>query len=197
MYKVFFNYKTIFIADKVEFSNLPQNTLVFSYNNDFDLEVLIQKAENQDQNINYLILNPNPVQVFEEFSKHFKVIEAAGGKIYNTNNQFLGIFRREKWDLPKGKIDKGETIEEAAIRECREETGLISIEIDKKIGETYHSYSQKKRILKKTHWFSMKLKIDEPARPEIEEDITEIKWFDNNEYHDFSNNTFPSILEIV
>jgi ADP-ribose pyrophosphatase YjhB (NUDIX family) len=197
MYKVFFNNNTIFFSDKPDFSNLPFNTLAVRYIEDFPLEILEEKAKNEARKINYFILVQNLEEAFKKFQSQYKIIEAAGGIIFNSKNQFLGIYRRDKWDLPKGKVDQGEDIEAAAIRECQEETGLISLKIENKITETYHTYFQKKQILKRTHWYRMNLINDEPTSPQIEEEITKVKWFENLYSDEFTNNTFASILEVL
>jgi 8-oxo-dGTP pyrophosphatase MutT (NUDIX family) len=62
-----------------------------------------------------------------------KTIVAAGGLVFNENKELLMIYRRSKWDLPKGKLDEGETIEECAIREVEEETGVQQIILGKLI----------------------------------------------------------------
>ncbi len=65
------------------------------------------------------------------FFKLFKPVTAAGGLVENEKGEVLLIFRRGKWDLPKGKLDPGETIEQCAVREVEEETGLKNIELKK------------------------------------------------------------------
>src|SRR5207253_9617773 len=109
------------------------------------------------------------------FYKHFTLVIAAGGLVTNTDNDILMILRRGKWDLPKGKLDKGETLEKCAVREVEEETGLTGIELEKKIITTYHTYTEfGKHILKESHWFKMKYPLNEKPVPQTEEDITEV-----------------------
>lgn len=197
MYKVFFNDNKIFFSENFDVKQLPANTLVIEYNNDFSLDILLKKINNENRKVNYLLLCNNSDSLFEEFKANFKLIDAAGGLIFNKKNELLGIFRRGKWDLPKGKVDKNESFEKAAIRECQEETGLVSLKIINKLPETYHTYFQNKWILKRTHWYKMELLIDEPTIPQTEEDINEIKWFRLSELEEFKSNTFASIKEIL
>jgi len=105
---------------------------------------------------------------------HF--IEAAGGLIRNKN-KYLFIKRLGKWDLPKGKLDKGETNEEAAIRECEEECAVKNLNIIKPLSDTYHIYEYKNKLaLKTTYWFLMETDYAKALKPQVEENIEEVKW---------------------
>jgi 8-oxo-dGTP pyrophosphatase MutT (NUDIX family) len=95
--------------------------------------------------------------------------------------QLLVIYRRNSWDLPKGKIDTGETPDIAAIREVQEETGVVNLSISHEIIQTWHTYKQKKRILKRTYWFDM-ITSDVNLIPQLEEDIEEARWVDPQEF---------------
>lgn len=145
-----------------------------------------------------IILSDNLEKLRKDFFKHFKLIQAAGGLVKNKNGEILLIFRRGKWDLPKGKLDENESIIECAVREVKEETGLTDIKAGKEIGATYHTYVQfGKHILKQSHWFMMVAKKDEPLIPQTEEDITEIKWVKKEDLEKYLNNTFPTIISIL
>jgi 8-oxo-dGTP pyrophosphatase MutT (NUDIX family) len=125
-------------------------------------------------------------------------IIAAGGIVENEERKILFQFRRGKWDLPKGKLDEGETIEECAVREVEEETGLRNISLGELIGITHHSYAEKgKDIDKETHWYAMKVEGEQKLIPQIAEDIHELKWISEHELSPYLSNTFPNIIEIV
>jgi 8-oxo-dGTP pyrophosphatase MutT (NUDIX family) len=112
-------------------------------------------------------------------TKHYHIWQAAGGLITNPEGHILLIFRRGKWDLPKGKLDHGETIEQCALREVSEETGLHTLSLAEKICSTYHTYiirEKDEKILKHTHWFKMSFTGSEQTIPQIEEDIIDIQW---------------------
>jgi len=95
-------------------------------------------------------------KVVKDLKKMFKIIKAGGGVVQNSNKEILFIYRMKKWDLPKGKLDKGETIKECAKREVEEET-KVKVECGSKIISTWHTYTRNKKfILKKTTWFNMK-----------------------------------------
>lgn len=109
---------------------------------------------------------------------YFHYIEAAGGFI-QKENKFLFIRRHNKWDLPKGKLEKDETIEHAAIRECEEECGVYGLKIVKRLNSTFHIYRYKKGFaLKQSYWFYMITDYAQKLIPQNEEDITEVDWFD-------------------
>lgn len=132
------------------------------------------------------------------FFKHFKPVTAAGGLVENEKREVLLIFRRGKWDLPKGKLDKGETIEQCAVREVEEETGLKDIELKKPLTITYHTYNDfGKQMLKDSHWFTMKVKGKQKITPQTEEDITEIKWVKKKEVKNYFDNIFPSVKDVL
>jgi 8-oxo-dGTP pyrophosphatase MutT (NUDIX family) len=132
------------------------------------------------------------------FFKHFTIIKAGGGLVKNKKGEILLIFRRNKWDLPKGKLDDNETIEECAKREVQEETGLQELKMGKPIVITYHTYVQfGKHILKESHWYAMDATGDEKPVPQTEEDITEIIWAKKKDLKKYVSNTFPAIVEVL
>jgi 8-oxo-dGTP pyrophosphatase MutT (NUDIX family) len=142
--------------------------------------------------------NPNLENLFDYFSALFHIIEAAGGLVKNKKGEYLFIFRNGKWDLPKGKIEKGESIKTAAIREVQEECGVNELNIVKELSSTYHIYFiEKKAILKRTYWFEMICKDDFKLVPQTEEGITEVKWMDAKKLKQVYDNTFESIKEVL
>ena len=129
-----------------------------------------------------------------------KTIIAAGGLVFNEQNELLMIFRRGKWDLPKGKLDAGETVEACAVREVQEETGLITIELENLIGKTYHEYFDKwvnENVVKESWWYKMKSSVNEKLIPQVEEDIELIEWVDKKNFRKYLDNSYRNISEIV
>ena len=132
------------------------------------------------------------------FFRHFNVIQAAGGVITNAREEVLLIFRRGKWDLPKGKLDKDETLEECALREVEEETGLKGIDLGKFCTVTYHVYHEfGKQNLKESHWYRMRYNGNEKPVPQTEEDITEIRWVAITDLAEYTNNTYATIIDVL
>ena len=132
------------------------------------------------------------------FFKNFTLIEAAGGIVQNSDKALLFIYRLDKWDLPKGKIEKGEAPDICAAREVTEETGINRLTVKKKIGETYHVYNEfGKHFLKITHWFYITCPAEQETKAQTEENITEVKWVNTKDIKKPTANTYPSIKDIL
>jgi len=129
-----------------------------------------------------------------------KKIIAGGGVVVNENNQVLFIYRRKKWDLPKGKLDPGEDIKACAIREVMEETGIRNLTIGNLIIVTTHSYEENGlNMQKETHWFEMKAStVDNPIlTPQLEEDIEKIEWVSLENLEEYLSETYTSIQQVL
>jgi 8-oxo-dGTP pyrophosphatase MutT (NUDIX family) len=127
-------------------------------------------------------------------------IIAGGGLVLNDEGGLLMIFRRGKWDLPKGKLDPGETIEQCAVREVIEETGLKKVEHGELIGITYHAYFDpylKEDVTKESHWYAMRARGEQMLVPQTEEDITEIKWVSGDDLAKCLENSYANVVEII
>lgn len=140
----------------------------------------------------------NSKAFLKKIIKSITLIEAAGGLVKNAEGDYLFIYRNDKWDLPKGKLEKSEKKKEGGVREVEEECGISINKAGKKIISTYHTYIFKGEVvLKKTYWYSMKYKGNETLTPQLEEGITDVKWFNKGHMEDIKNNTFPSIIDVL
>ncbi len=129
-----------------------------------------------------------------------KKIIAGGGVVVNENNQVLFIYRRKKWDLPKGKLDPGEDIKACAIREVMEETGIRNLTIGNLIIVTTHSYEENgMNMQKETHWFEMKASTvdNSTLTPQLEEDIEKIEWVSPENLEEYLSETYTSIQQVL
>ncbi len=132
------------------------------------------------------------------FWKNFDVIVAAGGIVKNNKEEILMIFRRGKWDLPKGKLDKGETIEACAVREVEEETGILNTKLLDPFTVTWHVYDEYgKHILKESHWFTMLSPNQQQLIPQAEEQITAIEWTDANRRKVLLPDSYPLVRDLL
>jgi 8-oxo-dGTP pyrophosphatase MutT (NUDIX family) len=125
-------------------------------------------------------------------------IHAGGGLVENEMGEFLFMFRKGKWDLPKGKLDPGESLEACALREVKEETGIGRLELKQFLLATEHEYTESGLlILKETHWYLMKADSHQKLIPQTEEDITELRWISPADFNIVQRNTYPAILEVM
>ncbi len=192
MYTIFKNNTSIILTDNLN----DKNKICFYFWEKIQLGQLLKHAEKN--NIAELIFYYADLEMmWNEFEKSFVIIEAAGGIVENQSNELLFIFRNNKWDLPKGKIEKGERTDEAAIREVQEECGMENVKIEEFISKTYHIYSEKgEDILKITHWYKM-FSDETDLSPQLEEAITEVVWKDKIQIREALLNTYPNIKMLV
>lgn len=145
-----------------------------------------------------ILYHENLQELKDHFFEQFVVIKAGGGIVRNEREEILLILRKGKWDLPKGKLDRGETIEECAVREVKEETGLTEATLGEPAGITYHTYVEKgTRILKESHWFEMISDSAQTLIPQIEEAISEIKWVAKEDLSEYMKNTYATIENLL
>jgi ADP-ribose pyrophosphatase YjhB (NUDIX family) len=155
--------------------------------------------------ISELEANPEQIHVagntelnWHNFFSRYKLIEAAGGLVSNADDDWLFIHRNGMWDLPKGKLETGESIEECAVREVAEECGIEEPTIIKLLRPTYHTYELNgQRILKKTYWYLMHSSDDTELIPQTEEGISEVKWVTTAEAKELAEHSFGSIQEVI
>lgn len=132
--------------------------------------------------------------VWNEFRSAFHNIAAAGGVVRNLQDQLLMIFRLNRWDLPKGKIEAGEDRSVAALREVEEECGIKNLTLMDPLNDMYHVYKMHdKVVLKTTYWFQMLYEGDEELVPQLEEDISVVEWVATSQLPGKLENTYASI----
>ena len=200
-YKVFFNDKRITFASR---KNITISKLSFNFDDNCKVEELIiwfnSFVKNDWEDV--VLYHSNPSHLFKIFKSAFIKIEAAGGVVLK-NNKLLFILRKGKWDLPKGKIDKGESASESALREVTEECGIKGHSIVKQLPSTFHIYQSPYKktkgqwIFKEAIWFEMKYEVDKSGVPQIDEGITEIRWMERNNLSEILNNTYENLVETI
>lgn len=165
---------------------------------DFDIKKLFQQIVENNLQETFVLQTNDPKATLKEIKDTVRVIHAAGGLVKNTNSDYLFIKRLGKWDLPKGKVEEGERMREAAVREVAEECSIEIDSLGKKIESTYHVYILRGEfILKKTNWYKMKVNSVPDLIPQAEEDITEAKWVSGNDLQAIRDNTYPLIKALI
>ena len=150
----------------------------------------------------YKVYVNNTLKIIEEnwqdFCSKYIMIEAAGGLVFNKDGDILMIFRNGKWDLPKGKLEIGESVEECAIREVEEECSIYGLDITEKLLETYHTYNLSgKEILKRTYWYKMNTDFNGELMPQIEEGITKVSWVEKDHIAEKIRNSYGNISDVL
>jgi len=188
MYKVFVNDKPIILTDSMPKENKYEVCL---FKNLIISEILDKLTSDSVNGI--LIFCSNLELSKELFFKNFKIISAAGGLVLNPKKEVLFIYRNNSWDLPKGWIEKGESIETAAVREVEEECGIFNLKLIKPLTTTYHIYNQNGITLKQTYWFLMTSDYESKLVPQIEEGITEVIFKNKKAANEALKNSYANI----
>lgn len=197
MYKVFINENVIIFNGSPQ--DLPKgyDSKEFVITSLEDVVKLIETVENEETNSMAFIITGNTKKQWSLFKSKYTQVKAAGGLVRNGTGDYLFIYRNNKWDLPKGKVEKDEKTKQAAIREVMEECGIKNLELNDHLLDAYHTYTLNgRRILKKTKWYSMSSE-DNVFVPQIEEGISEIKWIPYTNLSKVLSNTYTNILEVI
>ena len=199
--KIYFDDKPLFLCDNVDATLQPyihhDDAVFIDELNLHTVKSMIH--EMQDGSVHAgVFFHKDLKELKDAFLKKFTLVKAAGGFVLNENNEVLMMFRRGKWDLPKGKMDKKETFEECAIRETEEETGLKNIKLISPLITTYHTYHEgSKYVLKETKWFTMKVNGEQKLIPQATEQISKLEWVEKNELKKYLQNSFPSVNDVL
>ena len=199
--KIYFDDKPLFLCDNIDETIEPyvhhDDAVFIDELDSHTVKSMIH--EMQLSKIHAGVFFHSDLQLLKKiFFKKFTVIQAAGGVVKNENDEVLLIHRRGKWDLPKGKLDKGETLEECAVREVQEETGLKEIKLLKPLIITYHTYHEGTRfVLKESHWYTMHAGKDQQLTPQTEEGIQQITWLTKKDLNPYLKQAYPSIVDVL
>lgn len=203
MYKVFLNECPLRLSAKTQNSSLGNICKVIEIqelDGLFDFLLTIDCLKYAEEPVSVVF---NTEELLLATIKSFHQLPAAGGLLRRGDGRILFIHRLKKWDLPKGKIEDGESIEDAAIREVEEECGISGVKILKPLPSTYHIYrspwlpADDNWVWKETRWFEMYYDGNETPVPQTEEDITEIRWFGVDELNEVLANTYGNISSLI
>lgn len=196
--KIYYDNKFIGFSQSQTQSSHNQTIKLYAKEDPQTLKIIIEDFLNTGNFNSIIILNYDFETVINYFKTGFYYIQAAGGFV-EKDQHYLFIHRLGKWDLPKGKLEKGEPIEIAAIRECEEECAVTNLKIVKQLASTFHIYPYKKSFaLKQTFWFYMKTDHSKKLIPQTEENIDEVLWFSEKEVKNKAyNDTYLTIKDVI
>ena len=193
MYTIFYLNRAVFFSNK-KIDGIKNISI--KDKNDLCFNMRTWLEEENDYDINLYGIEPD--SLFNWLKDIYDYIEAAGGLVINNKNEYLFIKRFGIWDLPKGKIEEGESPEKAAIREVEEETGIENLRITGKLPASYHIYPWKNNhVLKKTLWFKMESNFNGEPVPQTKEDITEVAWLEPGKAKKALESSYRSLKETL
>lgn len=193
MHKVFVGDKPIILTNKVELETNFKNYLLDTVN----IGKVIKELNNSSLR-EVRLIHKNPEKLLSKFLKKLPNVIAGGGKVFNDKGEVLFIYRNDKWDLPKGKAERSETIEETSIREVEEETGVEGLQITKPLETTYHIFKRNGRHrIKITYWFEMKTNFNGKLYPQEKEGITKVEWLNRKQSEKALKNSYANIRALV
>ncbi len=192
MYKVFVNDKPIILTtknvEKSGFTNFPLKGV--------DIGEIISLLDKKNTE-GVKLIHKKKKKLLKKFLKLLPIVIAGGGKVYNDDGKILFIYRNKKWDLPKGKIEGNESIEQTAIREVEEETKVEGLKIIKPLPITYHIFKRNgKHKIKVTHWYEMKTSFKGALEPQEDEGITKVKWLGKKKTKKALKNSYANIKQL-
>lgn len=193
MYKVFFNKVLIVLARPEEvlgqkFIRIRGDENLFDY---------IAIANKKKHNNRLIFVHQDTDLLVRWFRQYFVRVRAAGGVVLNAKNEVLFIHRKGKWDLPKGKLEPGESKKKGAKREVEEETGVGNLRVVKRMKKTYHIFFRGRvPYLKVSWWYIMKTDFEGPLIPQAEEGIREVKWVSPNLLDEYRKNSYASLSQL-
>lgn len=145
------------------------------------------------------VLCDDPEVAFRRFGEEFTPIEAAGGVVVNGRGEWLMIRRNNRWDLPKGHVEAGESFDRCAEREIEEETG-VKAAVLRPLCDTWHAYffpKTQRWELKRTHWYLLRSTERGELKPQTEEGIVEVAWCTPNDVEHYLKESYPTIRRVV
>jgi 8-oxo-dGTP pyrophosphatase MutT (NUDIX family) len=199
--KIYFNDKPLFLTDSITadiepYAHHDDAVLIDEFSHG-GINSMIHEMR-QDKVHAGIYLHNNLEELKKAFWKKFILVKAAGGLVINEAGELLFIYRRGKWDLPKGKLDEGETLEQCAVREIGEETGVMDVQLKNHLVTTWHTYDESgHHILKETTWYLLSAPKKQDFTPQTIEQITQIVWVAPEKLPKFAGNTFPSIVDVL
>ena len=193
MQKIYVGNKPIVLSTKVEKENNFKNLMIDS----IDIHEVLNLLKKEKYN-SIRLIGSDSDELLDSFLKLLPNVVAGGGKVLNSSGRILFIYRNGKWDLPKGKKEPNETIDQTALREVKEETGIKELSITKPLQITYHIFKRNRKVfIKKTYWFEMYSSYSGNLKPQLKEGITKAKWIDPKKLKKVKKNIYANINQLL
>jgi 8-oxo-dGTP pyrophosphatase MutT (NUDIX family) len=196
-YEVHIDGKTLIVGKPPKMSAIPLNWLALRVEHAGDMQRLVGVLGDKPELVGAYAFGEEVDALWAWFKESYHLVQAAGGAVTDADGRLLAIHRLGRWDLPKGKVERGEDIEAAALREVQEECGLRRLRIVKPLLQTWHTYDRHGPQLKCTHWFLMEGDAAEPLTAQTEEDIDAVRWMDADGRAEMRRDTYGSILSVL
>jgi 8-oxo-dGTP pyrophosphatase MutT (NUDIX family) len=198
MYKIFFFDRLIGICNDWATCHSRPNAIFYKVTKKSEIKNIIERFQQNRDMIELWLFTEKPEEAMSEVCALFTLIEAGGGVVRNAAGELLLILRHERWDLPKGKHEPGETMAETALREVEEECGIGDLTLYALLGYSYHVYKDTDAVyLKKTHWFSMQCSGHAPLVLQEEEGIKQAQWVTPAQLPEYFPKMFSSIADLL
>lgn len=193
MYKVFINDRPLILTDQYPDLRSESLLLYLRFDSNTTLREAVEVLEADGIVTKVVVYHHDLAELWEAFMGNYQLVKAAGGVVTNARNERLFIFRNGLWDLPKGKLEAGESFEIAAVREVEEECGISGLELGNELSPTWHTYKHKGNdVLKQTRWYAMSGNADNLV-PQTEEGIEKVEWMSKQQAEQIHDHTYNSL----
>ena len=197
MYRIFHGKHRIYLSNQESHIAKYEPDFIFKKPKEEQIKEALKVSKKATKPLKFLFLG-HPDKILKKVILEFKYQIAAGGIVVNDEKKILLMKRLGKWDLPKGKLDKGETIEECALREIEEETGAKNLTVKSSFAETYHTYYRNEKwVIKHTHWYLVECADGTSLQPQEDEDIEKVAWVDFDTINILKIDTYPAIRRLL
>jgi len=196
--KIYVKGTPVIITDNLQNYKKDGGNLPVQVSKEEDVQDVLEYLESSPFHSKAVLHGASKAAIYNHLNQHCELLQASGGIVWNDLGQALLIFRHNHWDLPKGKIEKEESKEEAAVREVMEECGVKELTLNNYFTTSYHTYWRNQtRMLKQTFWYEMSCNDKGSIKPQTMEGITDVKWADQLAIQKAMQQTFPNLQEIL